>query len=63
MDFWEAISMLKLIISLVTAAPVLWKDVESVINEVKDAPQGTDAIRNAIGALRTLADDLEKALG
>lgn len=54
--------MLKLIISLVTAAPILWKDAEGVVNEIKDAPDGRAAIVNAIGALRQLADDLEKAL-
>lgn len=62
MDFEGVLVMLKLLLSLVTSAPVLWRDVEGVVNEVKDAPDGTAAIKNAIGALRQLADDLEKAL-
>lgn len=61
--FERLLYMLKLILSLVTSAPVLWRDVEGVVNEVKDAPNGAAAITNAVSALRQLADDLEKALG
>jgi hypothetical protein len=58
----ERLSMLKIILALVTHFMVLKADIEGVVNEVKDAPDGRAALVNGVQALRKLADDLEKAL-
>lgn len=54
--------MLKLIISLVRNFHVLEGDVESVVREVAHNPDAISKIRGAVAAMRTLANDLEKAL-
>lgn len=55
-------NVLKIIIGLVAALPQLEADVQGVVNEVKDAPFGLSMLKNAILALRKLADDIEAAL-
>lgn len=56
------IDMLKLILGLLASLPTLEKDVEGVVNEIKDAPDGGSLIRNSVTALRKLADDIEAAI-
>ncbi len=56
------LNMLKIILALVSHVGVLVADIEGVVNEVKDAPNGRSALVNGIAALRKLADDIETAL-
>ena len=54
--------MLKVIIALVRNLGTFEADVKSVVNEVRDNPDALSKLKGAIGALRQLADDLEKAI-
>ena len=58
----EALTMLKVIIALVRNLGTFEADVKSVVNEVRDNPDALSKLKGAIGALRQLADDLEKAI-
>lgn len=59
----KAFRMLKIILGLMVALPTLEADVQGVVNEVKDAPNGTAMLRNVVSALKKLAADIEAALG
>lgn len=58
----EVFTMLKLIISLVHNFDTLEGDVEGVVREVAHNPDAISKLRGAVGALRKLADDLERAM-
>jgi hypothetical protein len=58
----EVFSMLKIIIALVRNLSTFEADVESVVNEVRDNPDALSKLKGAAGALRKLADDIEKAI-
>lgn len=54
--------MLKIILALVRNASTFGEDIASVVNEVRDNTGALEKLKGAVGALRKLADDLEKAI-
>ncbi len=55
--------MLRVIVSLLAALPLLEADVEGLVNEIKDGPGGLSVLKNALSAIEALATHLRAALG